>query len=280
MENSNFCAGIVTYNPDIVLLENVISAVSVQVQRVFIFDNNSANVADLLILCNKYSCEFETSKKNMGIAYALNRLCEHALKNGYSWILTLDHDTIVSDNMIESFRTLTRINDVGIICPRVNYVGFAIKDKYDTNLRYVNVPACMTSGSLMNLHAWDKTDHFNEWLFIDSVDNDICYQLKTVGYKIIRDNNTFMEHNLGHPRYKKLLFFKYADFQYSPIRLYYIVRNRIYLTKRYWRQEGFRFVLATFKIIISNIIIYIQDAPRREMIFKGIKDGIKTFLKE
>lgn len=274
MDKSNICAGIVTFNPQIDLLEKVIEGVIPQVDKVFVFDNNSDNISEIKKLCIITSCELLIADENKGIAFALNRLCERAIELDYSWILTLDHDTIISDGMIESFISILDKEKVGIICPRVHYVGVIINEKYDIHNRYTYVPACMTSGSLMSLEAWKETSHFNEWLFIDSVDNDICYQLKQNGYRIIRDNQTFMEHNLGYPVKKHFFIISYYDYQYSPFRLYYIIRNRIYLTKKYWKLEGVRFILATFKIILSNVAINLSDIKRRRAMFKGLVDGL------
>lgn len=274
MDKKKICAGIVTYNPDISLLEKVVYAAASQVDKVFVFDNNSANINALENSSFANLINIIAADENKGIAYALNRLCEIAVNNRYSWMLTLDHDTIISDGLINSFKTFVGDNTIGIICPRVNYVGVSIPDRFDSSKRCVEVPACMTSGSLMSLNAWGKTEKFNEWLFIDSVDNDICYQLRSKGFKIIRDNNVFMEHNLGYPKERRVFFVKFTDFCYSPIRLYYINRNRIYLTKKYWRSEGIRFVLASYKIILSNLFLYMFDKDRRKMICKGIRDGL------
>ena len=275
MDKINICAGIVTYNPNIEIFKNVIDHVSNQVQEVLVFDNNSKNIDAIRIICNRYTCTVISECANRGIAYALNRLCEYAINKGYSWILTLDHDTIISDSMINSYISIIDVANYGIICPRVNYVGVKIKEKYDINSRCIEVPACMTSGSLMNLEAWAKTSHFDELMFIDSVDNDICYKLRMAGYKIIRDNNTFMEHNLGYPVKKKFLFLSYSDFQYSPLRLYYIVRNRIYLTMKYWRMEGVKFVFASIKIVTSTIIMNLSNKERRVMVIKGLMDAFR-----
>lgn len=272
--DKKICSGIVTFNPNIELLFKVVDAVASQVIHIIIFDNNSDNIGEIDEVCKKFSCKLLRSKENKGIAYALNRMCEYAYVNGYEWILTLDHDSIISENLISSFIPITKIDKVGIICPRVKYVDVDIKEKYNTENKYIEVPACMTSGSLMNLNAWNKTTHFDEWLFIDSVDNDICYKLKVLGFKVLRDNNTFMVHNLGRPIQKFFLIFSYPDYQYSPFRLYYIVRNRIYLTKKYWKYEGFKFILASTYIILTNILIYAFDNNRRKMVLKGLIDGI------
>lgn len=279
MDISSICAGIVTYNSNIKLLDRVIMAVSQQVDKVLVFDNSSRNITDIVELCEKYDCKLHKSESNKGIAYALNCLCNNAIQLGYSWILTLDHDTVVSEGMIRSFCSAPNKDSIGIICPRVNYVGVKIRDRFDVIPKFVEVPVCMTSGSFMNLSAWNETSHFDEWLFIDSVDNDICYQFKQLGYRILRDNSTFMEHNLGSPKKKKLLFFTYLDYQYPPFRLYYIVRNRIYLTKKYWRKEGVRFFVASIKIILVNFLANFTDKKRRSLILKGIYDGFVRKIK-
>ena len=61
MDISSICAGIVTYNSNIKLLDRVIMAVSQQVDKVLVFDNSSRNIKDIVELCEKYDCKLHKS---------------------------------------------------------------------------------------------------------------------------------------------------------------------------------------------------------------------------
>lgn len=277
MRSDYVCCGIVTFNPDPQLLNKVIHSVINQVSHIFIWDNNSADIQYLKRMCNQKGITLLSSSRNEGIAFALNRICERALEEGYEWILTLDHDTIISQDYINNI-VITSENNIGIICPCVEFVGTNVILKNKSQERYDIVPACMTSGSVMSLKAWENAGKFDEWMFIDSVDNDICYKLRNNNYKIIRDNSLNIIHNLGHPILKRVLLFKYFDYQYSPIRIYYIVRNRIFITYKYWKLNGLRFILASFKILFQTFLSSIGDKSRLLSFKKGLIDGITAIM--
>lgn len=279
ISKDKICAGIVTYNSDESLLQDVLDAVKEQIDTVFIYDNNSKNFEKIEKISKNYKNVFVIhAKSNYGIAAALNALCEQAFIKEYKWILTLDHDTVIQKGMIKSFKEIvSRQDKIGIVCPRVQYINYSVKEKGNVNDRYTEVQACMTSGSLMLLEAWEKTGGFNEWMFIDMVDNDICMKLKLAGYRIIRDNKTFMKHNLGAPIKKKFFGISITDFQYSNLRIYYIVRNNIYFYKKYkkYMNRIKQFLIVIYQII-KLYIINIDNQDNRKTIVKAIKDGIKS----
>lgn len=276
MDVNNICGGIVTYNPDAKLFNKVIAALTKQVNKVYIWDNGSGNYAFIKGICDKYGITLLSNQKNEGIAYALNQLCDKAIEDGFNWILTLDHDTIISSNYITQI-DLNLPQRIGILCPSVEYVGVKLK-KDIAKTRYEEVEACMTSGSVMCLSAWSLAGKFNNWLFIDSVDNDICYKLRQNGFSIIRDNHLKIIHNLGKPINRKKFFYNFIDFQYSPFRIYYIVRNRIYITKKYWRLNGIRFVGASCKILLNAYLSSLGNDSKIYNFKKGFKDGLASIF--
>lgn len=276
MDGNKICCGIVTYNPNPILFKEVIEAVSKQVGKIYIWDNGSENVTFIENICQEFNVQLLSSGKNEGIAYGLNRICENALVDGYKWILTLDHDTIVADDYVEKI-DLNIKTTIGIICPSVKYVGLDTGQRCNDS-QFEEVQACMTSGSIMSLIAWKKVGKFDEWLFIDSVDNDICYKMRKNNYLIVRDAYLKIVHNLGNPNKKRFIFYKYIDYQYPPFRIYYIVRNRIYITSKYWRLNGIKFVGASLKIIVNAFLSSIHSKEKLKSFQKGIKDGVYRIL--
>jgi rhamnosyltransferase len=284
------CAGIVTYNPEIKRFKSVLSAIVLQVDKVFIDDNGSKNIIEIKLLLNEYSnVSIHEEGKNTGIAHALNQLCLVAIDNRYEWLLTLDHDTISSSNMVDSFGKLIEelkktgeANSIGIICPRVHYRGLKIKERGMVSERSSEVFACMTSGSFMNLEAFKKTQGFDEWMFIDYVDNDICMKLKILGYKIFRDNKVFMDHQLGNVIHRRIGLIKLNDFQYSPLRIYYITRNSRYFRRKYkkelnkfWKLNNIKYCIIIAQESLRNLLLYHGDKERIKALKDGIIDGNK-----
>jgi rhamnosyltransferase len=236
---NNICAGIVLYNPNEKRLTENIESILPQVSMLILVDNSSINTESILNIWRQDSkIKIIKNIKNEGIAKALNQMCEKASVENYEWILTLDQDSVCPGNLIEKFLKFTEYSDIGIICPRfeLNINGHLLK-KMTKNFDYVDY--CITSASLTNLEAWNKSGKFDEWMFIDCVDYDFCLKLKNSGYKIIRVNNIIISHEVGNPQIKKLLFgWEIVLHNHNPLRNYYISRNTVYILKKYWRNKS------------------------------------------
>ncbi len=219
------CAGIVTFNPDIKRLNLNICNIINQVEKIFIVDNSSMNFDKWApIMSNNPHIFLIHNKENRGIAKALNQMCKEALINGYEWILTLDQDTVCSKNMINKMYPYTRIKDIGIVCPAVQYEGWKSKKSDEYRANYVK--ACMTSASLTRLNAWKQVGMFRDDYFIDYVDNEFCMKLRINQYKILRVNSCYINHQLGNTGNVNIFgLFNLEYSRHSPLRQYYMIRN-------------------------------------------------------
>lgn len=95
-------AGIVSYNPDIERLRENICAINNQVSEVIVFDNGSDNfeAVEEIILEFK-NVRLIKSDKNIGIAAALNRMMQWGFDLSYKWMLSLDQDSVCSDDYVK-----------------------------------------------------------------------------------------------------------------------------------------------------------------------------------
>ena len=110
-------AGIISFNPEIKRLKENICAITNQCDCLYLIDNGSGNINDVIELLNKINDEKITlirNNKNKGIARALNQLCEIALGNGYEWIITLDQDSVCPLNLTAQYKKY--IGGSGINC--------------------------------------------------------------------------------------------------------------------------------------------------------------------
>ena len=95
-------AGIVLYNPEIDLLENNIKAIINNVDCVYLYDNASKNYNEIEDLISKFNnVVYKRGSENEGIAKGLNQILNYATDNGYEWYLTMDQDSICSDNLVD-----------------------------------------------------------------------------------------------------------------------------------------------------------------------------------
>ena len=273
-KSGKICAGIVLYNPDIQRLRLVIKSICNQVDEMVLVDNGSENLVELQCTLEDYeNVTLIKNAENEGIAKALNQICSFAVEKGYIWCLTLDHDTICHESMVNQLMSYEDNERVGIICPRVDYEGINIKQK-NSESETVDVYACMTSGSLTNLNAWEEVGGFREDYFIDFVDNEFCMRLGLVGYRIVRVNGCVMHHQLGDTRDKKILGFRKTVSIHSPRRYYYMTRNNLSFISEYKSHLNvLKEYLKLMSILFSGT--FYADDVKETLLFikKGISDA-------
>ena len=96
----DIAAGIVLFNPNLERLEQNLKAVSGQVLKIFLIDNGSENIHGIQQLLQEYSvCRLLRNEINKGVAVALNQLMKEAENNGYTWLLTLDDDSVCENGL-------------------------------------------------------------------------------------------------------------------------------------------------------------------------------------
>lgn len=270
-------AGIVLYNPEIDRLKENINAIINQCTHIYLVDNGSDNInniSDLLEEYNDLKITVIYNKKNIGIASALNQLTEAAKKDNFNWILTLDQDSISPLNIIDSFKKYINKNNVGLLCP---VICDRNKDKIiKAEEGYIEIKECITSGSLLNINAWDEIGGFDDSMFIDGVDFDICYRLRQAGYRILCVQSVILLHELGHIEYHRFLFWKVIVKNHSAFRKYYIARNIIYIARK--RKSLFlilKGILQEIKLIGIVSLYECDKFNKINRIFAGICDGVR-----
>lgn len=275
IKHMDISAGIVLFNPDINRLKENISAVIVQCAHVYLVDNGSNNIDEVKKLLNQYNhskvsvlCNME----NQGIAKALNQLASEAQKGGFDWILTLDQDSVAPSNIIEEFEKYTNNLNTGMLCPVIcdRNKGVVVEAKDN----YKEIDECITSGSLLNIKAWRKIGGFDESMFIDGVDFDICYRLRKNGYKILCIQSVVLLHELGRIVYHRFIFWKVLVKNHSAFRKFYIARNTVYLARKE-HTNIIKAILQNVKLFLI-VVCYEDDKWKKsKKILQGTIDGFK-----
>ena len=182
---NKYIAGITTYQPDLSRLKMNVEAISLQVDKVLIVDNGSANISEIEQLIHDYdNLIIINNKENKGIAFAMNIIGEYAYENGYDWFLTLDQDSVCPKNMMKEYSILVDSN-IGIIAPYIKFnerfIGQLLRnnksegDKRDSKQYAEEVLYAVSSGQLINTRIWKEADGFWDYLFIDYVDQEFCF---------------------------------------------------------------------------------------------------------
>jgi rhamnosyltransferase len=224
--------GIVSFNPDIERLKDNLSTIYKQDTDILIYDNGSINISAIKALSSEYKFNLIASPNNKGIASGLKSIMDYANINHYDWVLSLDQDSIASINLINQYRHYIEDPEIGGITCRIKDRNFNDeKSKTNLSIEYVNL--CITAGFFLRVTAYNKTTGYDEKMFIDCVDFDICYSLLEKGYKIIRIPFIGLLHEVGHGKNISLFGYPYVIYNHTPWRRYYINRNSIYIAKKH-----------------------------------------------
>ena len=272
--SSLICAGIVTYNPNIALLENCVKAIASQVTFVVVVDNGSSNVDEIRVMLSNYTDSLMIENVgNKGIAFALNQIGEYAFENSYDWFLTLDQDTICPQNMIDEYNHFIVRTNVGMLCPAVVLRVNGEMSEPSTNLED-SVQTAITSGALVRTNAWRKIGGFWNSLFIDKVDDDFSYALHNEGFDILRINKVHISHQIGNPNKKNILGVHFYTDNYPLFRYYYQARNSVVVYSVY-KRTGFSWRKILFKKLLKVLLGEKQKIRKCKAVLLGMLDGLK-----
>ncbi|MEG3132624.1 glycosyltransferase [Rouxiella sp. T17] len=267
-------AGVVVwFNPTAIEVENIKSYLDF-VQNLYVVDNSAGDNSSLLAELDQQTGKvvYIANRDNLGIATALNKGCQRALEKGYQWILTMDQDSSFNSQAMTTFIAefeSKRLEDpsIAVFTPLTNEEqapGYSLR--------------VITSGNLLSLDAYKKIGGFDDELFIDEVDHDLCYKVTQNGYKIFSFANVHMEHKLGNTQLHPYLF-KRAMWvmHHGAVRKYYIVRNRLIMRDRFpeFTQDYDKF---NKQLLIGVIFFEKQKLLKLRYMFKGYRDYRKKRL--
>lgn len=267
-------AGIVTFNPDISKLNANVDAILPQVDKLLVVDNGSTNIKEVLkCMDHREKIHIIKNSKNYGIAKALNQILEYVNLCEGEWVLTLDQDSLCYSDIISTLSAYIDRN-VGMISPLIEdcNVGHVKVEQ----LRGNEIESCITSGCLTNVGACLSLGGFDEKMFIDLVDIEMCYRLRCNGYSILQANKVCMEHEIGsNGRTINILGKKVYLFNHSSFREYYCARNTIYVARKY-KENKKRYLRGILTAINRTFIIFAFESNKFDKLskrIKGIWDG-------
>lgn len=275
-------AGIVLYNPEMNQLIENIEHIIHQVDVVLLVDNGSKNADEIKKLLDSYeNVRYIDLHENKGIAYALNVIAGEAEKANAKWVITLDQDTVCENDIIERYKPYLYLEKVGqLTC---NYRDRNFKDiskKADMDKQVEEVTWCITSAALLNIEAWKNAGGFDETLFIDEVDYDICLTMREKGYRIYNVNFIGFTHEIGNGKTIKLGLLEMKTWNHSPMRRYYGVRNAVIVARKHKELNFYRAILGAIKHMIIIFIFENQKWEKLKAGLQGLHDGIREKVLE
>ena len=230
---------VILYNPEEVVLSNLLSYYP-RLSHLYIYDNSAVASSQIKDWASSHpNVSYFLSGENEGISIRLNQAAEQAKKAGYEWLLTMDQDSYFEQAELENYLHLlaNASNKDKMAMYGIEYehkpTEAVVPENEGATIDYV-----ITSGSMLNLHLFDKVGGFDEALFIDEVDLEYCYRAISKGYEIRKFKTVFLQHSLGKVApFRSLKSLKVTPRTlHSPLRVYYMIRNYLYVAKLYPNQ--------------------------------------------
>ena len=285
---------IVTYNPDLKALNDLVSSIYHSVKEVVIVDNGSGNVSDIGQLTAHFAnVEILLLNENKGIGYAQNRGIEKVFSDSeVEAVVLFDHDSHPSNDMIEklvsNYQQLVAQNiPVGavgsiFIDPRTGnkypiavYDGFRLKKilpaKDDMNPVFTSF--LIASGCFIPRKTIEFVGMMNESFFIDYIDIEWSFRVYSKGLQLYVCPEATMFHQVGDERLEVL---GREISIHSPLRRYYLTRNSVLMTKIGY--ISWKYKVREMVYTFSRVIIYLFLVKNRltylRYIVRGWRDGI------
>lgn len=280
MENK-ICAVIVTFNPELTRLLDNVDAVIKQVDELILVDNGSNNIDIFKKVLEQKNVKFTlfTSMHNVGIGAALNRALVYCHKHDIDYLLTLDQDSIITEGLVDGLLlTLGIDSNISMAGPKI--LDLNENTKKNKNQSVEETLHLITSGALCRVSHLVNVGMFNEKLFIDCVDFDMSLKLTKSGYRVIRNNNFKLIHEIGHKQKKSIFNREFYILNHSETRVYYMVRNRIFIIRKYWNLNGYRPLNDLKHLLTRNFAMLCYEdrkIPKLIATLKGIFDSFYSY---
>jgi rhamnosyltransferase len=273
----NIAGVVILYHPDIEQLSDNIQTYLNGLKQLYVYDNSESKTPGLeeALLKINPSIQYHYFNSNEGIAKRLNQAMDQAALNQYDFLLTMDQDSSFKDGDFDKYKlSIQSSGDSNVAQFGVNcQPDFTLpKDEPEEALTLI------TSGSILNVSLAKHVGPFNEDLFIDFVDAEFSYRVIQNGYTNLMFSNIVLNHALGTLVEGRGLgnFKKSMRIIHAPTRVFYIVRNGLYLL---FKAQGLtssmkKDVIRCIKII-KNDLIY---NPELLAVYKNLFSGISAFL--
>jgi GT2 family glycosyltransferase len=257
--------------------------------EVILVDNGSSLKMDKEVLEKTYSwLNILYSPKNLGFTGG-NNLGIKASKGDY--VLVINNDTVLGPNLLESLlKPFQNLSHIGVVCPKIlffdppqhiQYAGYTPinritgrnitlgtgevdRGQYDTP-KYTD--GAHGAAMMVSREVIEKIGAFYEPFFLYYEEMDWSSRILRGGYKIYFEPSVHVFHKESSSTGKL-----------SPLKTFYLTRNRILFMKRNssaWEFIGFSFFYLFLVIPKSALVFYLKDRDiaRANAFWKGSRDG-------
>lgn len=284
------CGVLVSYNPNVVELSDVVREISKQVDLLIIVDNGSESSTSIRDMIAPFSnIRFFNLDCNVGLASAQNIAISKAKEYGASHVVLFDQDSVIADGFIAALREceLELANDGNKVAavgpsffdPQTGqlYPATLYKGPFIERVALGNTPIKATfiiaSGCLIRMAVLDDVGLMKEELFIDYIDVEWSLRAHAKGYSVFIAPQAKMAHTIGD---RRLSIFGRTISVHSPLRRYYLVRNSFLMLRLDYIPWGYKLRELVFNFIRTGVGFY---TATQKMVFckyfsMALRDGL------
>jgi rhamnosyltransferase len=289
------CAVIVSYHPEPAALLSLVEGLTAQVGALVLVDNASEGSWQQA-LGEKMSVAGGAllhQTHNIGLAAAQNIGIDWARSSGYRYVLLLDQDSEpgagIVMSLLSALQTLSTTQKVAAVGPRFHdrredrdapfvRIRFPVNRKLwcESDGQPIACDFLISSGALIPMEVLERVGPMDAGLFIDNVDLEWGFRARAHGYALYGVCTSTMNHRLGDSR-RELPFGLGQVVVHGPVRLYYMMRNRLRLyrmphTPGAWVAQDLPRVLV--KLFLFGALIGPRARNLRCML-RGLWDGLR-----
>ena len=262
---------IVTYNPEVSVLAELICMLNKQINNVVIVDNKSKNIDEIRSLKDVCLYTLIEESKNIGLAAAQNHGIRSVIDRS-SHIVIFDQDSkITSDFVDNQLKCEKYLIDKGFCVSAVGpkfcdknsgyqYPATVYKGPFIKNIPVEDEPVEATfiiaSGSLIRTEVLKSVGLMLDDFFIDFVDVEWCLRANSKGLKCFINPHEVMEHSIGDMRVKIIgrMISLHSDF-----RKFYIYRNGLFMMRLPYVPIGYKCRVFIFNLIRTVLGLVLSD---------------------
>ena len=271
------------YNPN-EMVRNHIIEISKQVNQVILCDNSRKNNEN--VFGDIPHCRYFFFSQNLALSGAFNRILKN--NNDFKWndddfIIFFDQDSSIEENhiakLIDEYNRLTdsgyRVGCIGPVFFNRSMGKIAIpKIKKEISQNSFAVKTIITSSMLTTYGGLRQVGFWNEKLFLDLADWDLCLRMENKKYLCVESKVCVLNHAVGNG-YKQVLFFK-LHVESNLVREFYQTRNCLYLlTKKY---VPLRYKIRFFFALTVRPVLHFLFLEHGTARLKYVMRGYQSFL--
>lgn len=273
---------VTVYNPDKNVVENL-QILSRQVEQVILCDNSVNDNTQMFGRVTKSI--YTTQHKNLGLTSAFNSVLKDP---AYGWkdddiVVFFDQDSQIGEGYIQALQDEYR--KIETLIPNLGCLGPVFyntsngrterpRQKKNITDETYEVSNTITSSLMMRYGNLKRIDFWNEKVFLDLADWDLCWRMQKAGMVCCMTEKVVLHHSVGNGE-KKVGPIKLRVGQ--PFREYYQTRDALYLLQENYVPLKMRLRLIA-NVTIRPVVHYLMLDDKKSRM-KFIRRGINDYKK-